>query len=169
VTDQFDTLQAMTLVPPLWHRCHNRIAVMFLLVGLGGLLLFAWSKAERELRPPFEGVTSINVAPFSGSRLPTSIVDGQRLAALLNEVNFTRTQNWRAFRGKVGACSTVLKLLGHDSEVGRLFVTINPLTLVELQGKSAHFGFYIRLSEGAAPLLESAASGAGQSSKCSSG
>jgi len=128
--------------------------------------VFALAACSRsEPRQPFSGVTSIDVTSFvSGSS--ARIAESSRVAALVIELNSARAVGWSEFRGKVGPCSTVITLLQENREVGKLFVLVNPLTLVELPGKAEHTGFYVEPPSGTAPLLELAVSEVPLSSNC---
>lgn len=82
-------------------------------------------------RPVLGEISSIELQPFVGA-IRSRVLDTYTTTRVAHEVNALRGENWREFRGKVGACSVVIKMLSGNAEVAKYYVTLEPLQLIEL-------------------------------------
>ena len=108
-------------------------------------------------RPVLVEISSIELQPFVGAT-PSRVLDPYTTTRVAREVNALRGENWREFRGKVGACSVVIKMLSGNAEVAKYYVTLEPLQLIELEGFKSHSDFVLDSPDHAVPALLAAVS-----------
>jgi len=108
-------------------------------------------------RPLLGEISSIELQPFVRAT-PSRILDSDTTTRVAQEVNALRGENWREFRGKVGACSVVIKMFRGKAEVAKYYVTLEPLQLIELEGFKSHSGFVLDRPDHSAPALVAAVS-----------
>ena len=108
-------------------------------------------------RPLLGEISSIELQPFVRAT-PSRVLDSYTTTRVAQEVNALRGENWREFRGKVGACSVVIKMFSGKAEVAKYYVTLEPMQLIELEGFKSHSGFILDRPNHMAPALVAAVS-----------